>query len=143
MDLSKNYAEKCKEIINKLDWFENNHFKNGEFDNLLNKKFDNLENIRLSVVEIETTKWEDEGKYQYSCTTYQLVLYDSILYNYPCDKNIVEEFNLYFNLPITRSGSYFSDYDYNYDRPIVLQKKTIHVPEKIIPAHDEVKMEEI
>lgn len=79
--------------------------------------------------------WEDGGKYQYSSTTYQVVSLDK--------DDTVTYYDIVIELPITRSGSYFSYYTYSYAYPIIRRAKIKHIAEVIIPAHDEVVCEEV
>ena len=99
--------------------------------------------ISYNVVELEDSGWEDEGKYQYSDTTYQLVSFDKEVKAWPCDESIIDRYDLFLNIGITRSGSYYSDYWYAYDSPTVSIAKLKRIPEQIIPAHDEVEMEQL
>lgn len=96
--------------------------------------------ISYSVIEVDESSWDDEGKYQYQDITYQLVSYNREIESYPCDESIIDKYDLFFDLPVTRSGSYFSDYLYEYDRPVISRGIIEHIPVKIIPAHEEVKM---
>lgn len=89
------------------------------------------------------SSWDDEGKYQFQNITYQLVSYDSTDTSYPCDDNVLDKFNLILTVPVTRSGSYFSDYNYFYDKPIISIVEIEHIPEQIIPAHEDVKFTKI
>lgn len=99
--------------------------------------------VSYSVIEVDESSWDDEGKYQYQNITYQLVSYNPAIESYPCDENIIDKYNLFFDLPVTRSGSYFSDYFYEYDKPVISRGTIEHIPVKIIPAHEEVKFVEI
>ena len=99
--------------------------------------------ISYSVIEVDESSWDDEGKYQYQNITYQLVSYNPEIESYPCDESIIDKYNLFFDLPVTRSGSYFSDYFYEYNKPVIRRGTIEHIPVKIIPAHEEVKFVEI
>lgn len=99
--------------------------------------------ISYSVIEVDESSWDDEGKYQYQNITYQLVSYNPAIESYPCDESIIDKYNLFFDLPVTRSGSYFSDYFYEYDKPVISRGTIEDIPEKVIPAHEEVKFVEI
>lgn len=99
--------------------------------------------VSYSVIEVDESSWDDEGKYQYQNITYQLVSYNPEIESYPCDESIIDKYNLFFDLPVTRSGSYFSDYFYEYDKPVISRGTIEHIPVKIIPAHEEVKFVEI
>ena len=103
----------------------------------------NLDGIDYSVAVLEEDPWEDVGKYQYSGTTYQLVSYDKSVKNYVCNASIVDYFDVAIYHPVSRTGSYYSDYYYSYGLPTVSRIVTKHVPEVVIPAHDEIVFEEI
>lgn len=99
--------------------------------------------ISYSVIEVDESLWDDEGKYQYQNITYQLISYNPKIKSYPCDANIIDKYDLFFNLPVTRSGSYFSDYSYVYSEPVISRGTIEHIPEKVIPVHEEIKMVEV
>ena len=99
--------------------------------------------VSYSVIEVDESSWDDEGKYQYQNITYQLVSYNPDIESYPCDKSIIDKYDLFFDLPVTRSVSYFSDYFYEYDKPVIRRGTIEDIPEKVIPAHEEVKFVEI
>jgi len=103
----------------------------------------NFNGVDYSVICIEEDPWEDGGKYQYGGTTYQLVSYDKNAKGYCSKDSIIDHFDIEIYHPVNRSGSYFSDYYYNYCYPTVSRVITKHIPEQIIPAHDEVAYEEI
>lgn len=134
----------CKEIIDELDWFENNYFESEKFENDLNNKF-KTDKIKYGIVQVDETDWEDTGygKYYSQNITYQLVKFDSTISEYPANKAITEELNIYFNLSVTKTGSYYTDWYYNYDKPTIMKKEIIQIPEQIIPAHEEERMVEI
>lgn len=98
-----------------------------------------VDSISYGISEIEDSGWTDEGKYSYSDKTYQLVSYDKNI-GYVCDKSIIDRFNLFINQGMSRSGSYFTDYDYQYNSPTVQVGIIERIPEKVIKAHDEVKL---
>ena len=103
----------------------------------------NHDGVDYSIKCLEEDSWDDQGKYQYGGTTYQLVSYDKNIKGYCCNNSIVDLFDIEIYHPVTRSGSYFSDYYYTYHTPTISRVTTKHVPEKIIPAHDEVVYEEV
>jgi len=108
-------------------WDETNHLED-DFD------FD-FDDVRYGVTCVEESDWDDEGKYQYQNNVYQLVSYDPSVAGYPCTKNITSNFNLFFELSVKRSGSYFSDYYYQYDCPTIQIASEKIVPEQVIPSH--------
>ena len=99
--------------------------------------------VSYGYVYIGETSWDDEGKYQYQDITYQLVAYDSDNKSYPCSDNIIDKFDLILTAPVTRCGSYFSEYNYYYDKPGLSIIEIEQVPEQVIPAHEEVKFVEV
>lgn len=127
-------------IKEKLDMWtsynENDRIEHGEMD------FEN-DGVFYGYLYISETSWDDEGKYQYQDITYQLVAYNPEKQSYPCSDNIIDKFDLILNVPVTRSGSYFSEYSYYYDKPGLSIVEIEQIPEKVIPAHEEVKIVEI
>ena len=122
-----------KNRINEIcsDYDERNHIEDGfGFEN---------RGVCYDVKEGEESEWTDEGKYQYQDITYQLVSYDKNIEDYPNEESIIDRFDLFIILSVTRSGSYFTDYYYTYDKPTIQTATLVHIPEKIIPAHDEVR----
>lgn len=112
--------------------------------NLLEHEFEvEYRGLPHNVIIVDESPWSDEGKYQYQNITYQLVSYDSAVRSYPSEVSIVDKYDLFFDLPVTRSGSYFSDYFYEYNKPVIRHGTIEHIPVKIIPAHEEVKFVEI
>lgn len=129
-----------EDVKNKLEtwpnYCENDKIERGEMD---------FEKDRVSYgyLYIGESSWDDEGKYQYQDITYQLVAYNPENQSYPCGDNIIDKFDLILNVPVTRSGSYFSEYSYYYDKPGLSIVEIEQIPEKVIPAHEEVKIVEI
>ena len=129
-------------IKEKLDMWpnycENDKIERGEMD------FEK-DGVSYGYLYIGESSWDDEGKYQFQNITYQLVAYDSVNseYSYPCDSNITDKFDLILNVPVTRSGSYFSEYSYYYDKPGLSIVEIKQIPEQVIPAHEEVKFVEV
>lgn len=99
--------------------------------------------ISYNLMEVEATPWEDEGKYQYQTITYQLVSFDKSITSWVSKDNIIDKFDLLISINIQRSGSYFSEYFYAYFEPIIFIGKIKHIPEQIIPTHDEVELCEL
>lgn len=120
------------------DYNENDRIERGEMD------FEK-DGVSYGYLYIDESSWDDEGKYQFQNIIYQLAAYDSTNseYSYPCDSNITDKFDLILTVPVTRSGSYFSDYTYYYDKPNLSIVETENIPERIIPAHEEVKIVDI
>lgn len=98
-----------------------------------------IDGVLYGILESYKSEWTDEGKYSYADKTYQLVSYDKNVSEYICDESIINKYDLFINQSFSRSGSYFTDYDYQYDSPTVRIATIEKVPEKVIKAHDEVK----
>lgn len=65
---------------------------------------------------------DDDGKYQYGASNYQLMQNESPI-------------NLFVCVGFCRSGSYFTDYYCSYDKPEVYIAEIKEIPEVVIPAH--------
>jgi len=76
--------------------------------------------------------WDDEGKYQYKTEQGKLIEMDG-------DYQEIQEFNFGISRSVQRSGSYFTDYNYDYEPYEMFEIKEVLVPEVIIPAHMENK----
>jgi len=100
-------------------------------------------NLNFAFICTNEGKWDDEGKYQFQLIEYQLVSYDNSNDSYPTYNNIIDRYDVVFELSISRSGSYFSDYYYNIESIIPYRITEILVPDVIIPAHNEIKFENI
>ena len=75
-------------------------------------------------------QWDDQGKYQYRYDKGQLMEMD--------EKYIeVQLFPFGVTRSVQRSGSYFSDYNYEEEPYEMFEIKEILIPEKIISAHTE------
>lgn len=84
----------------------------------------------------DDNNWEDEGKYQYKTESGMLI---------EMDKNYKElqRFNYGVSRSVQRSGSYFSDYYYDYDKYEAFEIVEDLIPEVIIPAHTEKKWNQL
>lgn len=96
-----------------------------------------------SVIEVEEDDVVSEGKYENGGITYQLIKYDATIYNYPCEENILEKYDIQIYLSWYRTGSYYSDWYYSYDAPILQRIIIKDVPEVVIPAHQEVEIKKL
>lgn len=80
-----------------------------------------------TTVLLDESDWDDQGKYQYKEEYGLLCKLDD-------NRNVIEKYDICFVNDITRSGSYFSEYDYeNEFRAEQIVKKVI--PEVVIPEH--------
>lgn len=95
--------------------------------------------VGYAFVSIEEGDWEDDGKYSFSTDYFQLVSFDCKEIKYPCYKNIIDKLNFFVSVGASRTGSYYTDYYYNYDEPEYFKGYIKHIKEVVIPAHDEVK----
>ena len=93
----------------------------------------NSVNYRLEV--FDEGDWVDRGKYQY--TTDIGVLWE-------CDEiwNVVKMFNIAVTSKIARSGSYFSEYNYEHENLKVNKIIKKVIPRQIIPERTVVTLEE-
>jgi len=82
--------------------------------------------------------WISDGKYESTTENYQLVSYDNSKIKYPCDKNIINYYNLVVSQDVSRTGSYYTDWYYSYYKPDMNVIETATVAEVIIPEHEEV-----
>lgn len=98
------------------------HFDNEGWYEELGATVDGAE-YRLDIV--EEGDWDDQGKYQFKDVT-------GILYKIVEDSSIIK-YDIAVTQYITRSGSYFSDYEYEYDPLEVRQLVQKVIPQQIIP----------
>ncbi len=97
------------------------------------------DNINFAFICTEEPDWDDQGKYQYMSIDYQLVSYDNSKHSWPTNDNIIDYYDFIFTQHISRSGSYFSEYYYEYDKPEPYKLKEFLIPEVIIPEHIEIR----
>lgn len=117
--------EKCSNVKSG----DNNYADRGELDFELN-------GLGYSLCEYDEEDISDEGKYQYGGTTYQLVEFDKSIESYPNGKSTTKEFNLFVYVAFSRSGSYYSDWYYSYEKPIIQTVEMKHIERQVIEAHD-------
>lgn len=98
-----------------------------------------VDGIWYGTIQLESEEVSDEGKYQYGAENYQIVSFDKSKKSYPCDKSIINRFNLFVCESWCRSGSYYSDYCHMYDIPILFTYDIVTVPKVVIPEHEESK----
>ena len=80
----------------------------------------------------------DEGKYTTGCRYYQLCSFDKEKANYPCKLSELDDYNVLVEIGYSKSGSYFSDYEWYFEDPVVKTIGIKVVPEVIVPEHEEV-----
>lgn len=106
--------EEAKKIVS--------HFDNEGWYEELGATIDGIE-YGLDIVDDEN--WDDQGKYQYKDVT-------GILFKISEDDSVTK-YDIAVTQYITRSGSYFSEYDYEYDPLEVRQLVQKVIPQQIIP----------
>lgn len=106
--------EKAKEIVG--------HFDNEDWYEELRATIDGVE-YGLDIV--DEGDWDDQGKYQYKDVT-------GVLYKISGDDSVTK-YDIAVTQYITRSGSYFSEYYYEYEPLQVDQLVQKVIPQQIIP----------
>lgn len=94
-----------------------------------------INGTNYGIVVLDEGDWIDEGKYQYRTDIGVLCEFDE-------KWNVVKMFDIAVSSEITRSGSYFTDYNYDYEdlKANKIIKKII--PQQIIPERTVVTLEE-
>lgn len=115
--------EEAKKIVN--------HFDNEGWYEELGATIDGTE-YELDIV--EEGDWDDQGKYQCKDVT-------GILYKITEDSSIIK-YDIAVTQYITRSGSYFSEYNYEYEPLDVRQLIQKVIPQQIIPERTVVTFKE-
>ena len=109
----------------------------GEFDkeSFLEDIGEEVNGSNYGVKVLDEGDWVDEGKYQYRTDIGVLCEFD--------DKwNVVKMFDIAVTSEITRNGSYFTDYNYDYDDLGVNKIIKKVIPKQIIPERTVVTLEE-
>lgn len=106
--------DKAKEIVS--------HFDNEDNFEELGAS---IEGVEYGLGIVDESNWDDQGKYQYKYVT-------GVLCKTSEDGSITK-YDIAVTQYITRSGSYFSDYYYDYDPLQVDQLVQKVIPQQIIP----------
>ena len=106
--------EEAKKIVS--------HFDNEDWYEELGATVDGVE-YGLDIIDDEN--WDDQGKYQCKDVT-------GILFKISEDDSVTK-YDIAVTQYITRSGSYFSEYDYEYEPLDVRQLVQKVIPQQIIP----------
>lgn len=106
--------EKAKEIVS--------HFDNEDWYEELGATIDGVK-YQLDIV--DDGNWNDQGKYQYKDVT-------GVLYKISEDDSVTK-YDIAVTQYMTRSGSYFSEYYYEYEPLQVNQLVQKVIPQQIIP----------
>lgn len=108
----------------------------GEFDKdcSLEDIGEEVNGVNYYVDVLDEGDWVDGGKYQYRTDIGVLC---------ECDEkwNVVKMFDIAVTSKITRSGSYFSEYNYEYDELVVNKIIEKVIPKQIIPERTVVTLE--
>ena len=109
----------------------------GEFDNenFLEDIGEEVNGSNYGVKVLDEGNWVDEGKYQYRTDIGVLCEFDG-------KWNVVKMFDIAVTSEITRSGSYFTEYNYDYDDLGVNKIIKKVIPKQIIPERTVVTLEE-
>ena len=99
--------------------------------------------VSYSLVEINSSDWIGGEKYEDKTITYQLVSIDKNIASYPCEANILDYYDVVLTQGISRTGSHYTDWYYEYEEPYVELMYLENVTEVIIPAHQEVKLKSL
>lgn len=116
--------EEAKEIISRLD-----------YEHFLEEVIGEVNGKRYGFHIVEEGNWDDEGKYQFRNDI-------GILCEYDEDWNTVKMFNIAATSDMTRSGSYFSEYYYEYDKLTVNKVIKKIIPKQIIPEREVITLDE-
>lgn len=108
----------------------------GEFnkESFLEDIGEEVNGTNYGVKVLDEGDWVDEGKYQYRTDI-------GVLCEYNEKWNVVKMFDIAVTLEITRSGSYFTDYNYDYDDLGVNKIIKKVIPQQIIPERTVVILE--
>ena len=108
--------EEAKKIIEQMD-----------YENWLEDISETIDGVNYGFDVIDEGDWDDEGKYQYRGDIGILCQYDE-------SWNIVKKYDIAATSSMIRSGSYFTDYYYQYNNLNISQIIQKYIPEQIIPA---------
>ena len=109
----------------------------GEFnkESFLEDIGEEVNGTNYGVMVLDEGDWIDEGKYQYRTDIGVLCEFD--------DKwNVVKMFDIAVTSEIIRNGSYFTDYNYDYENLKVNKIIKKIIPKQIIPERTVVTLEE-
>lgn len=124
----KKYTKVSQKLLQELQDFLTSH-ANTEVDLMEDFVF-LYDGKNYSFELISESSWDDQGKYQYQDIDY--ILKDE-------SDNYM---NILAKVGVIRSGSYFSEYYYEYDVPTLYIITTKTEPEVIIPEHEVIVYEQ-
>ena len=135
LEFAKNMKETSNELLGKLKEevkkaYNNNNYEYNEYY-LDNVKFV-FEDKEYILECFSCDNWMDEGKkYQIRNELYFLTA------------SSYETHNIVISVPVRRTGSDYSYYDFDYEETTYRKIKIKEIPEQIIPAHEAVMSEEV
>lgn len=123
-ELTEMSLEEAKKIVSEFDK-----------ESFLEDIGEEVNGSNYGVKVLDEGDWVGEGKYQYRTDIGVLCEFD--------DKwNVVKKFDIAVTSEIIRSGSYFTDYNYDYDDLGVNKIIKKVIPQQIIPERTVVTLEE-
>lgn len=122
-ELTKMYLENAKKIIAEFNK-----------ESFLEDIGEEVNGTNYGVKVVDEGDWIDEGKYQYRTDV-------GILCEYDENWNMVKMFDIAVTSQIIRSGSYFSNYNYEYEELEVNKIIKKVIPKQIIPERTVVTLE--
>ena len=89
---------------------------------------------------IKENNWISEayGEYQHRVIQYQLCSFDKSICKFLCDRSITGIYNIVVSVMESRIGSHYTEWVHRYSIIGVERVEINHVPEQVIPEHDEV-----
>lgn len=123
-ELTEMSLEDAKKIIKEFD-----------NENFLENIGEAVNGIQYGIEVINKGGWEDEGKYQYRTDIGVLCEHDE-------KWNVLKMFDIAVTSQVTRNGSYFSEYNYDYGNLEVNKIIKKVIPKQIIPERTIVTLEE-
>lgn len=87
---------------------------------------------------VDEGNWDDEGKYQYKTDIGLLYMME-----HNGEDDMATTFDIAVSLDVIRSGSYFSEYYYEFDEPRVSKVIKKIIPKQIIPESEVITLEEM
>ena len=132
LGFAKNMKETSNELLGKLkEEVKKAYNRNYEDDKNYLDSVKFVFEDREYILEFYNDDWVDEGKYQFRNEFYFLTT------------SSYETHNIMISVPVIRTGSYYSYYDFDYEEPTYSKIKIKEIPEQIIPAHETVMSEEV
>lgn len=122
-ELTKMYLENAKKIVAEFNK-----------ESFLEDIGEEVNGTNYGVKVVDEGDWIDEGKYQYRTDV-------GILCEYDENWNMVKMFDIAVTSQIIRSGSYFSNYNYEYEELEVNKIIKKVIPKQIIPERTVVTLE--